>query len=161
MRLYGKNYKSETRQNECRSIIGNGFGMQKVQTLVSKHTSFFFITIAQLVEAQPYTPEGRGFDFRWYHWSFSLTQSFRPHYCPGVDLVSNRNEFQEYFLGCKGGRRVELTTLPPSCASTLSNPQGLSRPVQGLFFVLSQDKILDRGKGKLNYPQSSYFIQKW
>ena len=28
---------------------------------------------AQLVEALRYTPEGRGFDPRWYHWNFSLT----------------------------------------------------------------------------------------
>jgi len=32
---------------------------------------------------------------------FSLTQSFRPHYGPGVDSASNRNEYQEYFLGVK------------------------------------------------------------
>jgi hypothetical protein len=31
----------------------------------------------------------------------------------------NRNEYQEYFLGCKGGRCVRLTTLPPSCADCL------------------------------------------
>ena len=31
----------------------------------------------------------------------SLTQSFRPHYGPGVDSASNRNEYQEYFLGVK------------------------------------------------------------
>jgi hypothetical protein len=30
---------------------------------------------------------------------FSLTYSFRPHYGPGVDSASNRNEYQEYFLG--------------------------------------------------------------
>jgi len=29
--------------------------------------------VAQLVEALCYKPEGRGFDFRWYHWNFSLT----------------------------------------------------------------------------------------
>jgi hypothetical protein len=29
---------------------------------------------------------------------------------PGVDLASNRNEYQEYFLGGKGGRCVGLTT---------------------------------------------------
>ena len=29
--------------------------------------------VAQLVEALHYKPEGRGFDFRWYHWNFSLT----------------------------------------------------------------------------------------
>jgi len=28
-----------------------------------------------------------------------LTYSFRPHYGPGVDSASNRNEYQEYFLG--------------------------------------------------------------
>jgi hypothetical protein len=32
---------------------------------------------------------------------FSLTKSFRSHYVPGVDSASNRNEFQEYFLGVK------------------------------------------------------------
>ena len=39
-----------------------------------------------------------------------------PHYGPGVDSASNRNEYQEYFLGGKGGRCVRLTTLSPSCA---------------------------------------------
>jgi len=29
--------------------------------------------VAQLVEAMRYKPEGRGFDSRWCHWSFSLT----------------------------------------------------------------------------------------
>jgi 2-keto-3-deoxy-L-rhamnonate aldolase RhmA len=29
--------------------------------------------VAQLVEALRYKPEGRGFDSRWCHWSFSLT----------------------------------------------------------------------------------------
>jgi hypothetical protein len=43
--------------------------------------------------------EGRGFDSRWFHWNSSLTSTFRPHYDPGVDLVSNRNAYQEYFLG--------------------------------------------------------------
>jgi len=28
-------------------------------------------------------------------------KSFRLHYCPGVDSASNRNEYQEYFLGVK------------------------------------------------------------
>jgi hypothetical protein len=40
----------------------------------------------------------------------------RPNYGPGVDSASNRNEYQKYFLGGKGGRCVRLTTLPPSCA---------------------------------------------
>jgi hypothetical protein len=59
--------------------------------------------IAQLSEALRYKPEGRGFDSRWFHWNFSLTQSFRPHYDPGGDSACNRNgnEYQEYFLGVK------------------------------------------------------------
>ena len=59
--------------------------------------------VAQLVEVLLYKPQGRGFDSRWCHWNFSLTQSFRSHYGPGVDSASNRNEYQEYFLGGKGG----------------------------------------------------------
>ena len=46
-------------------------------------------------------------------------ESFRPRYDPAVDSASNRNEYQEYFLGGKGGRCVGLTTLPPSCADCL------------------------------------------
>ena len=58
-------------------------------------------TVAQLVEALRYKPEGCGFDSRWCNWNFSLTLPFRPHYGPGVDSASNRNEYQEYFLGVK------------------------------------------------------------
>jgi hypothetical protein len=52
-----------------------------------------------VVEALRYKPEGRGIDSRWCHWNFSLTYSFRPHYGHGVDSASNRNEYQECFLG--------------------------------------------------------------
>ena len=47
---------------------------------------------------------------------------FRPHCEPGADSVSNRNEYQEYFLvggGGEGDWCVGLTALPPSCASYL------------------------------------------
>ena len=37
-------------------------------------------------------------------------KSFRPNYGPGVDSASNRNEYQENFLGGEGGRSVKLTT---------------------------------------------------
>jgi hypothetical protein len=57
--------------------------------------------VAQLVKALRYKPEGRKFDFRWCHWNFSFTQSFRLHYDPGVDSASNRNKYQEYFLRVK------------------------------------------------------------
>jgi len=60
----------------------------------------------------------------------------RPHYGPGVDSASNRNVYQEYFLGGKGGRWVGLTTLPLSCADCLQiwepQPPGTLRASPGL-----------------------------
>jgi len=47
-------------------------------------------------------------------------KSFRSHDGPGIDSASNRNEYQEYFLGIKSGRRVRLT-LPPSCAVVMKS----------------------------------------
>jgi hypothetical protein len=52
-----------------------------------------------VVKALCYISEGRCFDPKWCHWNFSLTYSFQSHYGPGVDSASNRNEYQEYFLG--------------------------------------------------------------
>jgi hypothetical protein len=37
----------------------------------------------------------------------------------GVDSASNRNEYQEYFLGGKGDRYVGLKTLPLLCKDCL------------------------------------------
>jgi len=48
-------------------------------------------------------------------------KSFRSRYGPGFDSASNRNEYQEHFLGGKGGRCVRLTTLPPSCAVVMKS----------------------------------------
>jgi hypothetical protein len=48
--------------------------------------------VAQLIEELGYNPEDRGFVSRWCRWNFSLTQSFRPQYGPGIDSASNRNE---------------------------------------------------------------------
>ena len=52
-----------------------------------------------VVKALCYKSEGRWFDPRWFHWNFSLTYSLRSHYGLGVDSTSNRNEYQEDFLG--------------------------------------------------------------
>jgi len=67
--------------------------------------------------------------------------SFRSHYGPGVDSASNRNEYQEYFLGGKSGRCVRLTTYDNSVPlsrylGTLTswNPLGPSGTVTGLFY---------------------------
>ena len=98
--------------------------------------------MAQLVEALLYKPEGRGFHSRWYHWNFSLTLSLRPHYGPGVDSAFNRNEYQEYFLGGKGGRCVGLTTLPfqvpivlKSGSPNLLEPSGPVQACNGIVLL--------------------------
>jgi hypothetical protein len=54
-----------------------------------------------MVKVLCHKSEGRWFDPRWCHWNFSLTQYFLSHYGPGVDSASNRNEYQEDFLGVK------------------------------------------------------------
>ena len=47
-------------------------------------------TVAQLVKALRYNPEGHGFDSWWCHWNFFIDII--------LDSVSNRNEYQEHFL---------------------------------------------------------------
>jgi hypothetical protein len=51
--------------------------------------------------------------------------------------VPHRNEYQEYFLGGKGGRCVGLTNLSPSCAECLEiwkpQPPGTLRTSPGLY----------------------------
>jgi hypothetical protein len=49
-------------------------------------------------------PERRGFDSR----------SFQPHCGPGIDSTFNGNEYQDFSWRAKLGRRVRLTTSPPS-----------------------------------------------
>ena len=48
-------------------------------------------------------------------------KSFRSHYGHAVDSASNRNEYQEYFLGDENGRCVRLTNSPPSCAVVMKS----------------------------------------
>ena len=71
-------------------------------------------------------------------------KSFRSHYGPGVDSASNINEYQEYFLGGKGGRCVRLIAYhhPVPLSRNLGtltswNRLGLSRPVMGLLLLLA------------------------
>jgi len=84
--------------------------------MLSTPTSVTGHAVAHLLEALHYKPEGLGFFSRCRHWNCSLIYSYQPLYGPGVDSVSERNEYQEYFLEGKGGRCLRLTTLPPPCA---------------------------------------------
>jgi len=55
-----------------------------------------------MVKLLYYKSEGRWLDPSWCQWIFHLhKKNFRSHYGSGVDSVSNRNEYQEYFLGVK------------------------------------------------------------
>ena len=99
--------------------------------------------VAQLVEALRYKPEGRGFDPRWCHWNFSLTQSFRPLYGPGVDSASNRNEYQEYFLGVKAADasgwqpyHLHVPTVLKSGSLIFLEPSGPAQACNGIALPL-------------------------
>jgi len=68
---------------------------------------------------------------------FFIDLSFWLHYGPGVDVASNSNEYQEYFLGGKGSWCVVLATFPPSCANCLEiwepQPPGTLRACPDLY----------------------------
>jgi hypothetical protein len=83
------------------------------------------LLVAQLVKELRYKQEGRGFDSRLCHWNFSLKLSFRPHYGPGVHAASNRNEYQEYFLGVKAAGAECLEIWEPQSPAILRACSGL------------------------------------
>ena len=77
-------------------------------------------------------------------------KSFRSHYGPVVDSASNRNEYQEHFLGGKNGRCVRLKNLPPSCAVVMKSgnlnflePSGPLQDCKGTALLLIG--LLDMG----------------
>jgi len=64
-----------------------------------------------VVKVLCYKSEGLWFDLSWCHWNFSLTLNTSDRTMrPEVDSASNRNEYQELFLGGKGSRCVRLIT---------------------------------------------------
>jgi hypothetical protein len=71
--------------------------------ITTSHLSFVFSSFGDrgstVVKALHYKSEGRWFDPRCCHGIFHSHKSFGSHYGRGVDTASNRNEYQEYFLG--------------------------------------------------------------
>ena len=91
--------------------------------------------MAQLDKALRYNPKGRGFDSPISSLEFFTDIILPAALSPEVDSTSNRNEYQEYFLGGKDGRCIGLTTLPPSRADCLEiwepQPPGTLRACSG------------------------------
>jgi hypothetical protein len=80
-----------------------------------------------------------------------LTLSFQPHYGPGVDSASNRNEYRESSWGIEGGRLLRPTSLPSvrrlsrKCGNlNVSQPCGPSRHVAGIDFTLISALIFSK-----------------
>jgi len=58
--------------------------------------------VSTVIKVLCYKSEGRWFNPSRCQWFFFIDiKSFRSHYSPGVDSASNRNEYQEDFLGVK------------------------------------------------------------
>jgi hypothetical protein len=99
------------------------------------------------VDAQRYKPEGREFQSRWCGF-LRFTLFFPPHYGPGVDPSSSRNEYQESSWVVKGGRRIRLTILQSSVSQLskkrgsldVSQPCGPLRPVTGTALTFQQNR---------------------
>jgi len=68
-----------------------------ILTIISSHGD----RGSTVVKVLCHESEDRWFDPSWCQWIFIDIKSFRSHYGPGVDSVSNKNEYQEYFLGVK------------------------------------------------------------
>jgi len=66
----------------------------------------------------------------------SLTESFRTQNGSGEDSVSKRNDYQKYLLGGKGGRCLQLATLPPLCANCLEIMEDI-RNIGGIHGIIS------------------------
>jgi hypothetical protein len=75
-----------------------------------------------------------------FHWH----KPFRPHYGPEVDSASNRNEYQEYFLGVKAAgaygwqsRHLHVPTVLKSGTLNLQEPSGPVKACNGIDLLRS------------------------
>jgi hypothetical protein len=93
-----------------------------------------------------------------------LHNTFVPNVTLGDDSASNRNKYQEYFLGCKGGRCKRLTSLPYFCEGFLEirEPQipATLRVCSGLYLYLQLTINTDRihNTNRLKYFRDTKFV---
>jgi hypothetical protein len=122
-----------------------------IWTVLPCFSSLLGHSVAQL----RYKLEGRGFGSRWCHWNFLCRN-------PGFESVSNRNEYQDYFLGGKGGGFIGLTNLPPSCAVSLNflEPKlpGILRAFTGLSGIALPFFIRYCALNSLGLPKGHFVI---
>jgi hypothetical protein len=82
------------------------------------------------------------FPMRWisFNWPYPPSRTI----APGVDSVCNRYEYQDSSCGVKGGRRVRLTTLPPSMSWLSKENVGasVSEKPMGLHCLLQEQLYL-------------------
>jgi hypothetical protein len=77
--------------------------------------------VARLVEAMRYKPKSGGFDSRWWHWNFTLPSSFLPHYSPGIDSASSRNEYMRHISwGVKADNLATFMCRPSGKSGSLN-----------------------------------------
>jgi len=96
----------------------------------------------------------RGFDTLWVH------------YGPGVLSTSNRNEYQEYFLGGKGGRSADINLTTLMCRLSWNLTASKSRPLKGCFLhdkttsgtYLSKTDMLCFRKNLLTFKSSAVHL---
>ena len=91
--------------------------------------------VGQLIEAQRYKPEGRGFDSRLCHWNFSLTYYFRPNYMvlgstQPLTEMSTRNILTTLSWNLGGRNLLERSGPVQAC-------KGIALPLQYITRILS------------------------
>ena len=91
--------------------------------------------VAQWVEALRYKPKSRGFDSRWYHWNFLLTQTFRLQYGPRVDSASYSRNISWGVTVASAWSRQPLLTVLKSWSLNLLEPSGPVQPCNGIALL--------------------------
>jgi hypothetical protein len=110
---------------DCHVTSGLPRDLWAVTWLVTSGLSRDFCAVAWLLGCHVTSGLSRDFWAVFDSYCFQATY-FLTFFCPlfiyslfYFVFIYYRNEYQEYFLGGKGGRCVGLTTLPPSCADCL------------------------------------------